>query len=214
MPSESGAESLEQPAAQVGTGAASAVATVGAAGGGPDPEASSASLGRHQSRLSWPQVKRLDALLKEPIPIHGRGNFPTLSVQPQQIVQVRGPWQNRGWVGALLQGTWSLRLARQLKKLRNGNPSHQFGSSCALLSLPVCRSGNPLLGTSHQGRWVEMKEALDGASPWQPPMRNVYTWFQNSFSSSTPHPWTSCLLRILGALYLCVPTALGSRNLG
>lgn len=124
MPSESGAESLEQPAAQVETGAALAVATAGAAGGGPDPEASSASLGRHQSRLSWPQVKRLEALLKEPIPIHGRGNFPTLSVQPQQIVQVRGPWQGRGWGGALLQGTWSLRLAQQLGKLRNGNPGY------------------------------------------------------------------------------------------
>uniref|UniRef100_A0A8C5KXB8 Terminal nucleotidyltransferase 5B n=1 Tax=Jaculus jaculus TaxID=51337 RepID=A0A8C5KXB8_JACJA len=57
-------------------------------GGGPDPEPSWASLGRHQSRLSWPQVKRLDALLSEPIPIHGRGNFPTLSVQPREIVQV------------------------------------------------------------------------------------------------------------------------------
>lgn len=90
MPSESGAESPERPAAQVGTDEDPAEAPVGAAGGGPDPEASSASLGRHQSRLSWPQVKRLDALLKEPIPIHGRGNFPTLSVQPLQIVQVRG----------------------------------------------------------------------------------------------------------------------------
>lgn len=193
MPSESGAESLEQPAAQVGTGAASAVATAGAAGGGPDPEASSASPERHQSRLSWPQVKRLDALLKEPIPIHGRGNFPTLSVQPQQIVQVRGPWQGQGWGGALLQGTWSLRLARQLEKLRNENPGHHFGSSCTLLNLPVWRSGNSLfpwepLTKTLTGRWVEMKEALDGASPWQRPMRNVCTCFQNSFSSSTPQP--------------------------
>lgn len=101
MPSESGAESLERPAGQVGTDAASVEATVGAAGGGPDPEASSAPLGRHQSRLSWPQVKRLDALLREPIPIHGRGNFPTLSVQPRQIVQVRGRWQGQG-AGAVL----------------------------------------------------------------------------------------------------------------
>lgn len=106
MPSESGAESLEQPAVQVGTGAASAVATAVASSGGPDLEASSASLGRHQSRLSWPQVKRLDTLLKEPIPIHGRGNFPTLSVQPQQIVQVRGTVTGSGLGGgALLQGT-------------------------------------------------------------------------------------------------------------
>ncbi|VTJ91809.1 Hypothetical predicted protein, partial [Marmota monax] len=86
MPSESGAERLEGAAAQVGTAAASAVATAAPAGGGPDPEASSNSP-RHLSRLAWPQVKRLDALLSEPIPIHGRGNFPTLSVQPRQIVQ-------------------------------------------------------------------------------------------------------------------------------
>lgn len=90
MPSESGAESPDQAAAQVGTAAASAVATAAPTGGGPDPEASTASLGRHLSRLGWPQVKRLDALLSEPIPIHGRGNFPTLSVQPRQIVQVSG----------------------------------------------------------------------------------------------------------------------------
>lgn len=93
MPSESGAESPDQAAAQVGTAAASAVATAAPAGGGPDPKAASASLGRHLSGLSWPQVKRLDALLNEPIPIHGRGNFPTLSVQPRQIVQVRGRWE-------------------------------------------------------------------------------------------------------------------------
>lgn len=119
MPSESGAESLEQPAAQVGTGAASAVATAGAAGGGPDPEASSASLGRHQSRLSWPQVKRLDALLKEPIPIHGRGNFPTLSVQPQQIVQVRGTLAGSGvgWCSAARYlESMTGREARETKK--------------------------------------------------------------------------------------------------
>ncbi|KAJ0000245.1 hypothetical protein NQD34_012087 [Periophthalmus magnuspinnatus] len=38
--------------------------------------------------LSWDQVQRLDSILGEAIPIHGRGNFPTLSVQPRQIVQV------------------------------------------------------------------------------------------------------------------------------
>lgn len=92
MPSESGAESRDPAAAQVGTAAASAVAMASQTGGGPDPEASSASHGRHLSGLGWPQVKRLDALLSEPIPIHGRGNFPTLSVQPGQIVQVRGRW--------------------------------------------------------------------------------------------------------------------------
>ncbi|XP_004592416.2 terminal nucleotidyltransferase 5B [Ochotona princeps] len=89
MLSESGAESRDGAAAQEGTAAAtSAVAPAAPADGGPNPETSPASSGRHLSRLSWPQVKRLDALLSEPIPIHGRGNFPTLSVQPRQIVQV------------------------------------------------------------------------------------------------------------------------------
>lgn len=96
MPSESKAESLDRAATQVGTAAASEVTTAAEADGGPDPKASSASLGRHLSGLSWPQVKRLDALLSEPIPIHGRGNFPTLSVQPRQIVQVRGRWAGGG----------------------------------------------------------------------------------------------------------------------
>ncbi|TRY71256.1 hypothetical protein DNTS_006986 [Danionella cerebrum] len=36
--------------------------------------------------LSWPQVRRLDRLLTDCIPIHGRGNFPTLQVQPRRIV--------------------------------------------------------------------------------------------------------------------------------
>lgn len=40
------------------------------------------------SVLSWEQVQRLDAILTETIPIHGRGNFPTLQMQPRQIVQV------------------------------------------------------------------------------------------------------------------------------
>ncbi|XP_015243906.1 PREDICTED: protein FAM46A [Cyprinodon variegatus] len=40
------------------------------------------------SVLSWEQVQRLDAILTETIPIHGRGNFPTLEMQPQQIVKV------------------------------------------------------------------------------------------------------------------------------
>jgi len=38
--------------------------------------------------LSWEQVQRLDSILGETVPVHGRGNFPTLSVQPRQIVQV------------------------------------------------------------------------------------------------------------------------------
>ncbi|XP_076827807.1 terminal nucleotidyltransferase 5ba [Brachyhypopomus gauderio] len=43
---------------------------------------------RRFSVLSWEQVQRLDSILGETVPIHGRGNFPTLSVQPRQIVQV------------------------------------------------------------------------------------------------------------------------------
>ena len=117
MPLESGAESPDRAAAQVETAAASAVATAAPAGGGPDPEAASASLGRHLSRLSWPQVKRLDALLSEPIPIHGRGNFPTLSVQPRQIVQVRDAGRGYG-AEALVAGRLpeSVRFAGKLRK--------------------------------------------------------------------------------------------------
>ncbi|KAM6958687.1 terminal nucleotidyltransferase 5Bb [Aplochiton taeniatus] len=49
--------------------------------------------------LSWDQVQRLDSILGESIPIHGRGNFPTLSVQPRQIVQVvRARLEERGVV--------------------------------------------------------------------------------------------------------------------
>ena len=41
--------------------------------------------------LPWDQVQRLDSILAETIPIHGRGNFPTLSVQPRLLVQVKTP---------------------------------------------------------------------------------------------------------------------------
>lgn len=44
--------------------------------------------GSNVSVLSWEQVQRLDAILTETIPIHGRGNFPTLEMQPRQIVKV------------------------------------------------------------------------------------------------------------------------------
>ncbi|XP_007558450.1 protein FAM46A-like [Poecilia formosa] len=43
---------------------------------------------RRLSVLSWDQVRRLDSILGESVPIHGRGNFPTLSVKPRQIIQV------------------------------------------------------------------------------------------------------------------------------
>ncbi|XP_023659545.1 terminal nucleotidyltransferase 5A-like [Paramormyrops kingsleyae] len=49
--------------------------------------------------LSWEQVQRLDSILRESVPIHGRGNFPTLSVQPQHIVQVvRARLEEKGLV--------------------------------------------------------------------------------------------------------------------
>ncbi|XP_029475754.1 terminal nucleotidyltransferase 5B isoform X1 [Rhinatrema bivittatum] len=43
---------------------------------------------RRFSVLSWQQVQRLDSILGESVPVHGRGNFPTLAVPPRQIVQV------------------------------------------------------------------------------------------------------------------------------
>lgn len=46
-------------------------------------------LGERFSVLTWEQVQRLDQILGEAVPIHGRGNFPTLSVRPRTIVQVR-----------------------------------------------------------------------------------------------------------------------------
>ncbi|KAK7129340.1 hypothetical protein R3I94_017521 [Phoxinus phoxinus] len=40
------------------------------------------------SVLNWEQVKRLDAILTESIPIHGKWNFPTLEMKPRDIVKV------------------------------------------------------------------------------------------------------------------------------
>ncbi|XP_028819731.1 terminal nucleotidyltransferase 5Bb [Denticeps clupeoides] len=55
--------------------------------------------GRRFCVLSWEQVRRLDSILGESVPVHGRGNFPTLSVQPRQIVQVvRARLEERGVV--------------------------------------------------------------------------------------------------------------------
>ncbi|XP_048882107.1 terminal nucleotidyltransferase 5ba [Brienomyrus brachyistius] len=55
--------------------------------------------GRRFCVLSWEQVQRLDSILGETVPIHGRGNFPTLSVQPRQIVQVvRARLEEKGMV--------------------------------------------------------------------------------------------------------------------
>ncbi|MBZ3874114.1 Protein FAM46D [Sciurus carolinensis] len=40
------------------------------------------------SNLTWEQVITLDHVLEEVIPIHGRGNFPTLEVKPKDIIHV------------------------------------------------------------------------------------------------------------------------------
>ncbi|KAL2768506.1 terminal nucleotidyltransferase 5D [Daubentonia madagascariensis] len=40
------------------------------------------------SNLTWDQVITLDQVLGEVIPIHGRGNFPTLEVKPKDIIHV------------------------------------------------------------------------------------------------------------------------------
>ncbi|XP_063101690.1 terminal nucleotidyltransferase 5D [Cavia porcellus] len=38
--------------------------------------------------LSWDQIITLDNILNEVVPIHGRGNFPTLEVKPKDIIYV------------------------------------------------------------------------------------------------------------------------------
>ncbi|GAB6032553.1 Family with sequence similarity 46, member, variant 2 [Chamberlinius hualienensis] len=43
---------------------------------------------RRYSVLSYEQVKRLDAVMDLVVPIHGRGNFPTLEVKLRELVQV------------------------------------------------------------------------------------------------------------------------------
>ncbi|XP_055734148.1 terminal nucleotidyltransferase 5C [Salvelinus fontinalis] len=49
------------------------------------------------SVLSWDQVSRLNEVLTEVVPVHGRGNFPTLEVRLKDIVQmVRTRLQLRG----------------------------------------------------------------------------------------------------------------------
>ncbi|XP_020032458.1 terminal nucleotidyltransferase 5D [Castor canadensis] len=40
------------------------------------------------SSITWDQVITLDRVLDEVIPIHGRGNFPTLEVKPKDIIHV------------------------------------------------------------------------------------------------------------------------------
>ncbi|XP_043560369.1 terminal nucleotidyltransferase 5C-like [Chiloscyllium plagiosum] len=40
------------------------------------------------SNLNWEQVQSLDQVLTEVIPIHGRGNFPTLEIKPKDIIHI------------------------------------------------------------------------------------------------------------------------------
>lgn len=51
-------------------------------------EASSSSESKAYSVLSWEQVDRLNEVLCEPVPVHGRGNFPTLEVCLKDIVKM------------------------------------------------------------------------------------------------------------------------------
>ncbi|CAI5781547.1 terminal nucleotidyltransferase 5B [Podarcis muralis] len=71
-------------------GSAAAVTGAGPSGAAASSEKQPPSSGRDGrfSVLGWEQVKRLDHILEEAVPIHGRGNFPTLSVRPRRIVQV------------------------------------------------------------------------------------------------------------------------------
>ncbi|XP_020820212.1 terminal nucleotidyltransferase 5D [Phascolarctos cinereus] len=48
----------------------------------------SENLEQRFSNLSWDQVKILDQVLSEVIPIHGRGNFPTLEVKTKDVILV------------------------------------------------------------------------------------------------------------------------------
>lgn len=59
--------------------------------------AAAEAAGGRCSMLSWAQVQRLDRLVSDTIPIHGRGNFPTLHMQPRHIVKaVRRRLEERG----------------------------------------------------------------------------------------------------------------------
>ncbi|XP_007507554.1 terminal nucleotidyltransferase 5D [Monodelphis domestica] len=48
----------------------------------------SENLESRYSRLGWDQIKILDQVLSEDVPIHGRGNFPTLEVKTKDIILV------------------------------------------------------------------------------------------------------------------------------
>lgn len=52
---------------------------------------------KSSSVLSWEQVSRLNDFLTEMVPVHGRGNFPTLEIPLKDIVQmVRGRLEEKG----------------------------------------------------------------------------------------------------------------------
>ncbi|KAM9319295.1 terminal nucleotidyltransferase 5C [Gastrophryne carolinensis] len=58
---------------------------------------SSSSPSKSRSVLTWEQVERLNSFLTEVVPIHGRGNFPTLKITLKEIVQlVRGKLEDAG----------------------------------------------------------------------------------------------------------------------
>lgn len=58
---------------------------------------SSSSESESQSVLTWEQVSRLNDVLTEAVPVHGRGNFPTLEVRLKDIVKmVRNRLELRG----------------------------------------------------------------------------------------------------------------------
>ncbi|XP_028847520.1 terminal nucleotidyltransferase 5C [Denticeps clupeoides] len=63
-------------------------------------EAGSSGCGKEnesQSVLTWDQVCRLNEVLTEVVPVHGRGNFPTLEMRLKDIVQmVRSRLEERG----------------------------------------------------------------------------------------------------------------------
>ncbi|XP_032886000.1 terminal nucleotidyltransferase 5A-like [Amblyraja radiata] len=43
---------------------------------------------RRFNNLSWKQIQSLDQVLTEVIPVHGRGNFPTLEIKPKDIIYI------------------------------------------------------------------------------------------------------------------------------
>ncbi|KAJ8253425.1 hypothetical protein GJAV_G00212800 [Gymnothorax javanicus] len=60
-------------------------------------EASDSSGCESCSVLTWDQVSRLNEVLTEAVPVHGRGNFPTLEVRLKDIVQmVRNQLEQKG----------------------------------------------------------------------------------------------------------------------